>query len=132
VRRIATIAGLLVALAGCATRPVFGPCKGSLEEGYFTPACHYGSTLPPCQLPEAKLQQARAGIAVYLREQTGNDYEYYDYPGAMSSAARDVGTQCRFYVEPHGTEHGEPPPGELFVFVDKYSLIPVGKARIAW
>jgi hypothetical protein len=85
-----------------------------------------------CQLSEAQLQQARVGIATYLHNHTGNGYVYYDYPGAISAAARDVGAQCRFYVEPHGTERGELLHGELFIFVDKKSLTPVGKARIVW
>jgi hypothetical protein len=130
--RVIAIVALLVSLSACVTRPAFGPCKGSLEEGYFTPACHYSSALPLCQLSDVQMQQARTGMAAYLRVQTGSDYVYYDYPGAISAAARDVGAQCRFYVEPHRTERAELLHGALFIFVDKNSLTPVGKARIVW
>lgn len=78
------------------------------------------------------MQVVRFNVVTYLRDTAGSSYAYYDYPGAVSTVAIDMGAQCRFYVQPQDIQNGALLHGEMFVFVDKKTLLPVGKANIVW
>ena len=131
--RIATGSTVTLFFAcGCATTYELPSCRGSIEEGFFTAACHYGSNLQPCKLESEAVETALENIETYLQEETGDAYVHYQ--GTVSEVASDIGTQCRFYAsgEKVGPDGSYLLHGELFVFIEKATLLPVASARIVW